>query len=206
MNVKVLNLLGEEVSTINVNEKVFGAEFNQPLIHQVVVAYLANQRQGTHSALTRSEVRGHAKKPWKQKHTGRARHGSTKGPQWRGGGMAFAIKPRDYSKKVNKSAKISAFKSAISTKLRNNELIVVENLNVKEGKTKEFVEILKNLKLNDTVIFVDKDTNELVLRASNNLRKVSLTTANLLNVYEIVRNDKVVLTVDAVRAIEEAYA
>ncbi len=206
MNIKVLNMLGEEVSTLEVKDSVFNVEYNKPLIHQVVVAQLANLRQGTHSALTRSEVRGHAKKPWKQKHTGNARHGSTKGPQWRGGGIAFAVKPRDYSKKINKSMKVAAFKSALSTKLRNNELFVLDKLAVSEGKTKEFASILDDLKLNKSVLFVDTNTNELVTRASSNIGRVNLTTANLLNVYELVKNDKVVLTVEAVKAIEEVYA
>ena len=136
MNVKVLNISGEEVGTLKLSDEVFKQEYNEGLIHQVVVAYLANLRQGTKSTLTRSEVRGHAKKPWRQKHTGRARHGSTKGPQWRGGGVVFAPKPRDFSKKVNKEAKRTAFRSAISTKLKNKEVIVVDNLSLKEAKTK----------------------------------------------------------------------
>lgn len=206
MNVKVLNMAGEEVSTLKLKDSVFKVAYNEPLIHQVVVAQLANLRQGTHSALTRSEVRGHAKKPWKQKHTGRARHGSTKAPQWRGGGMAFAIKPRDYSKKINKSAKVSAFKSAISTKLANKEVVVLDKLTVKEGKTKEMVNILSNLKLDSSVLFVDAKTDKLVFQSLGNLRNVNLTTASLLSVYEIVKNSKLVVTVDALKAIEEVYA
>lgn len=206
MNVKVLNMAGEEVSTLKLKDSVFKVEYNEPLIHQVVVAQLANLRQGTHSALTRAEVRGHAKKPWKQKHTGRARHGSTKGPQWRGGGMVFAIKPRDYSKKINKSAKVSAFKSAISTKLANKEVVVLDKLAVKNGKTKEMVAVLNNLKLEKSVLFVDAKTDELVFRAIGNIRNASLTTSNLLNVYEIVKFNKLVVTVDALKAIEEVYA
>lgn len=206
MNVKVLNTLGEETSTLKLNKTVFGVEYNEPLIHQVVVAQLANLRQGTKSALTRSEVRGHAKKPWRQKGTGRARHGSTKSPIWTGGGMAFAPKPRDFSKKINKSAKISAFKSAISTKLKNKELIVLDQLTVKNGKTKEMVEVLNNLKLEKSALFVDAKVNDLVLRAIGNLQGIRLTQSNLLNVYDIVRHNQVVLTVDAVKAIEEVYA
>ncbi len=206
MNVKVLNTLGEETSTLKLNKAVFGVEYNEPLIHQVVVAQLANMRQGTKSTLTRSEVRGHAKKPWRQKGTGRARHGSTKSPIWTGGGVAFAPKPRDFSKKVNKSAKISAFKSAISTKLKNKELIVLDQLAVKNGKTKEMVEVLNNLKIEKSALFVDAKANDLVLRAIGNLQGVRLTQSNLLNVYDIVRHSKVVLTVDAVKAIEEVYA
>lgn len=206
MNVKVLNMLGEETGNLKLKDEVFNVEYNEPLIHQVVVAQLANKRQGTKSTLTRSEVRGHAKKPWRQKHTGRARHGSTKGPQWRGGGVVFAPKPRDFSKKINKSAKIAAFKSAISTKFKNKEVIVLDKLAVAEGKTKEFVTILNNLKLDKSVLFVDKEISQLVLRASGNVARVNVSNAGLLNVYDIVKHNKVVLTVDAAKAIEEVYA
>lgn len=205
MNVKVLNISGEEVGTLKLSDEVFKQEYNEGLIHQVVVAYLANLRQGTKSALTRSEVRGHAKKPWRQKHTGRARHGSTKGPQWRGGGIVFAPKPRDFSKKVNKEAKRAAFRSAISTKLQNKEVIVVDNLNLKEAKTKLMAEVLKNLKLDRSVVFVTKEKDELVMRAANNLSNVEVTNASMVNVYDIVSNDKVVLTQDAAKYLEEAY-
>lgn len=205
MNVKVLNISGEEVGTLKLSDEVFKQEYNEGLIHQVVVAYLANLRQGTKSTLTRSEVRGHAKKPWRQKHTGRARHGSTKGPQWRGGGVVFAPKPRDFSKKVNKEAKRAAFKSAISTKLKNQEVIVVDNLSLKEAKTKVMANILKNLRIDKSVVFVTKGKDELVIRASNNLQNVEVTNANVVNVYDIVSNDKVVLTQDAAKFLEEAY-
>lgn len=205
MNVKVLNISGEEVGTLKLSDEVFKQEYNEGLIHQVVVAYLANLRQGTKSTLTRSEVRGHAKKPWRQKHTGRARHGSTKGPQWRGGGVVFAPKPRDFSKKVNKEAKRTAFRSAISTKLKNKEVIVVDNLSLKEAKTKYMAEVLKNLKLDKSVVFVTKEKDELVMRASNNLSNVEVTNASMVNVYDIVSNEKVVLTQDAAKYLEEAY-
>lgn len=205
MNVKVLNISGEEVGTLKLSDEVFKQEYNEGLIHQVVVAYLANLRQGTKSTLTRSEVRGHAKKPWRQKHTGRARHGSTKGPQWRGGGVVFAPKPRDFSKKVNKEAKRTAFRSAISTKLKNKEVIVVDNLSLKEAKTKYMAEVLKDLKLDKSVVFVTKEKDELVMRASNNLSNVEVTSASMVNVYDIVSNEKVVLTQDAAKYLEEAY-
>ena len=205
MNVKVLNISGEEVGTLKLSDEVFKQEYNEGLIHQVVVAYLANLRQGTKSTLTRSEVRGHAKKPWRQKHTGHARHGSTKGPQWRGGGIVFAPKPRDFSKKVNKEAKRAAFRSAISTKLQNQELIVVDSLNLKEAKTKLMAQVLKNLKIEKSVVFVTKEKDELVMRAANNIASVEVTNATLVNVYDIVSNDKVVLTQDAVKYLEEAY-
>ena len=205
MNVKVLNISGEEVGTLKLSDEVFKQEYNEGLIHQVVVAYLANLRQGTKSTLTRSEVRGHAKKPWRQKHTGRARHGSTKGPQWRGGGVVFAPKPRDFSKKVNKEAKRTAFRSAISTKIKNQEVIIVDSLNLKEAKTKLMAQVLKNLKIDKSVVFVTKEKDELVMRASNNIANIEVTNASMVNVYDIVSNDKVVLTQDAAKALEEAY-
>ena len=205
MNVKVLNISGEEVGTLKLSDEVFKQEYNEGLIHQVVVAYLANLRQGTKSTLTRSEVRGHAKKPWRQKHTGHARHGSTKGPQWRGGGVVFAPKPRDFSKKVNKEAKRAAFRSAISTKLKDKELIVIDNISLKEAKTKLMAQVLANLKIDRSVVFVTKEKDELVMRAANNLGNVEVTNASMVNVYDIVSNDKVVLTQDAAKALEEAY-
>ena len=202
---KLLNILGQECGTIKLNDKVFKQEYNEALIHQVVVAHLANLRQGTKSALTRTEVRGHAKKPWRQKGTGRARQGSTKAPQWRGGGVAFAPKPRDFSKKVNKEAKRVAFRSAISTKLAEKELIVLENLDIKDAKTKTMVEVLKNIGVEKTAVVVTKDTNENVLRASGNLQAVEVTNADLLSVYDIVKCDRLVVTADAIKSIEEAY-
>ncbi len=205
MNVKVLNILGDEVGTLKLNDDVFKQEYNESLIHQVVVAHLANLRQGTKSTLTRSEVRGHAKKPWRQKGTGRARHGSSKGPQWRGGGLTFAPKPRDYSKKVNKEAKRAAFRSAISAKLKNEEIIFVDNISLKEAKTKLMKEVLKNLKLDKSVVFVTKEKDELIMRASGNLQNVKITNASVINIHDIVSNQKVVLTQDAAKLIEEAY-
>ena len=202
---KLLNILGQECGSIKLNDSVFKQEYNEALIHQVVVAHLANLRQGTKSALTRTEVRGHAKKPWRQKGTGRARQGSTKAPQWRGGGVAFAPKPRDFSKKVNKEAKRVAFRSAISTKLAEKELVVLENLDIKDAKTKSMVEVLKNIGVDKTAVVVTKDINENVLRASGNLQAVDVTTSDLLNVYDIIKCDKLVVTADAIKSIEEAY-
>ena len=204
-SIKVLNISGQECDTLKVSDKVFKQEYNEALIHQVVVAYLANQRQGTKSTLTRSEVRGHAKKPWRQKGTGRARQGSTKGPQWRGGGVVFAPKPRDYSKKVNKEAKRAAFKSAISTKLAEKEIIVLNELNLTEAKTKQMKQIYNNLGLSRNVLFVTKGNNENVIKASANIPTIDVTTAGILNTYDILVCDKLVLTVDAVKQIEEAY-
>ncbi len=203
-SVKVLNMAGVECDTLKLKDSVFKQEYNEALIHQVVVAYLANQRQGTKSTLTRSEVRGHAKKPWRQKGTGRARQGSTKGPQWRGGGVVFAPKPRDFSQKVNKTAKAVAFKSAISTKLAEKEIVVLDNLTV-DGKTKNMVELMNKLGLNRNTLFVTKANDEMLMRATANIANADVTTANLLNVYDIVVSNKLVLTVEAIKSIEEAY-
>ena len=203
--VKVYNLLGEATGSLKLSDEVFGQEYNEALIHQVIVAQLANARQGTKSALTRSEVRGHAKKPWRQKHTGRARHGSTKGPQWRGGGVVFAPKPRDFSQKINKEAKRVAFRSAISTKLADKEIIVVENLDLAQPKTKEMVNVAKALNLGKSALIVTENMNDTVIRAASNIQKLEVTTAELLNVYEVVAFGKLVITKDAIKKIEEAY-
>ena len=203
--VDVYDMQGKKVSDVELNENVFGIEPNEAVVHSVLVNYLANQRQGTQSTKTRAEVRGGGRKPWRQKGTGRARQGSTKAPQWRGGGVAFAPKPRDFSKKVNKEAKRVAFRSAISTKLADKELIVLENLDIKDAKTKSMVEVLKNLGIDRTAVLVTKDANENVLRASGNLSTVEVTNSDLLSVYDIIKCDKLVVTADAIKSIEEAY-
>lgn len=204
--VKVFNMAGEAVGTLNLKDEVFAVEENLPLIHEVVVAYNANQRQGTKSTLTRSEVRGHAKKPYRQKHTGNARQGSTKAPHFVGGGVAFAPKPRDFSKKINKQAKRLAFLSALSTKLAQNEITVVDEFKLNEVKTKEIQNFLNAFKFDKSVVLVTEDKNENVLRAGANIPTVSVTTADLLNTYEVVANKNVVLTKAAIKSIEEAYA
>ena len=206
MKVKVFNMQNTEVAELELNESVFGAEYNEALIHEVIVAQDANLRQGTKSALTRSEVRGHAKKPWKQKHTGHARQGSTKGPQFVGGGVVFAPKPRDFSKKVNKFAKRTAFVSALSQKLAQNEVVVLDKFALEQVKTKEVQNFLNAFGFNKTVCLVTAEKDENALRASANIQRMNVTTANLLNVSEIVKNKQVVLTLDAVKSIEEAYA
>ena len=203
--IDVFDLTGAKVDSLNLDDAVFGAEFNAPLIHQVVKAYLANQRQGTKSTLTRSEVRGHAKKPWRQKGTGRARQGSTKGPQWRGGGIVFAPKPRDFTQKINKQMKRNAFISAISTKLAENNIVVVKDFNIAEPKTKLMRQALENLKVNKSALLVVKGSDEKVARASGNLPKVDVCDSALLNVYQIVAKNKLVITLDAIKSIEEAY-
>lgn len=204
--VKVFNMAGESVGTLTLKDEVFAVEENLPLIHEVVVAYNANQRQGTKSTLTRSEVRGHAKKPYRQKHTGNARQGSTKAPHQTGGGVAFAPKPRDFSKKINKQAKRLAFLSALSTKLAQNEITVVDEFKLNEVKTKEIQNFLNAFKFDKSVVLVTEDKNEDVLRAGANIPTVSVTTADLLNTYEVVANKNVVLTKAAIKSIEEAYA
>ena len=206
MKAKVFNMQNAEVAELELNESVFGAEYNEALIHEVIVAQDANLRQGTKSALTRSEVRGHAKKPWKQKHTGHARQGSTKGPQFVGGGVVFAPKPRDFSKKVNKFAKRTAFVSALSQKLAQNEVVVLDKFELEQVNTKEVKKFLDAFGFNKTVCLVTANKDEDALRASANIARVNVTTANLLNVSEIVKNKQVVLTLDAVKSIEEAYA
>ena len=204
--VKVFNMAGESVGTLTLKDEVFAVEENLPLIHEVVVAYNANQRQGTKSTLTRSEVRGHAKKPYRQKHTGNARQGSTKAPHQTGGGVAFAPKPRDFSKKINKQAKRLAFLSALSTKLAQNEITVVDEFKLNEVKTKEIQNFLNVFKFDKSVVLVTEDKNADVLRAGANIPTVSVTTADLLNTYEVVANKNVVLTKAAIKSIEEAYA
>ncbi len=202
--VKVYNMAAEVVGNMTLSDEVFGCEYNEALIHQAIVAYNNNQRQGTKSALTRTEVRGHAKKPWRQKGTGRARQGSTKGPQWTGGGVVFAPKPRDFSQKMNKQAKRQAFKSAISAKLAEQEVVVLDEVKLAEAKTKEFMTIVNSFKIDKNVTFVVASKDETILRATNNIPFVNVTTADLVNTYDIVASSKVYVTKDAVKKIEEA--
>ncbi len=195
---------GKKAGTIEVSDAIFGAEYNQALIHQVVVAQLANRRQGTHAALTRTEVRGGGAKPYRQKGTGRARQGSIVAPNYVGGGVVFAKKPRDFSQKINKNMKRAAFISAISEKVRNNEVIVLDEFSLKEAKTKLVANTVENLKLNGSVIFVVEEYDESAVRATRNIPTVSLAESRQLNVYEIVANKYVVITKSAIQKIEEA--
>ncbi len=195
---------GKKAGTIEVSDAIFGAEYNQALIHQVVVAQLANRRQGTHAALTRTEVRGGGAKPYRQKGTGRARQGSIVAPNYVGGGVVFAKKPRDFSQKINKNMKRAAFISAISEKVRNNEVIVLDEFTLKEAKTKLVANTVENLKLNGSVIFVVEEYDESAVRATRNIPTVSLAESRQLNVYEIVANKYVVITKSAIQKIEEA--
>lgn len=206
MEVKVYNTAGKEVGKMQLNDEVFNREYNEALIHQVVVAQLANLRQGTKCTLTRSEVRGGGIKPYRQKGTGRARQGSIRSPQFTHGGVVFAPKPRDFSKKINKMAKRSALLSALSEKFRSDEVTIVDKFEVKEAKTREVVAALKALNLAKSTIVVLADNDSLVVRAAGNIEKVAVTTASLLNVYEIVKNANCLITKSAIEKIEEANA
>lgn len=203
--VKVFNMQAEEVGQVNLPDELFAVEYNEPLIHEVVVAYNANQRQGTKSTLTRSEVRGHAKKPWRQKGTGRARQGSTKGPQWRGGGIVFAPKPRDFSKKVNKQKKRYALLSAISEKIKQNQVVVLDKFAFAEPKTKDAKAFLDAFKFNGKVLVVNDVNDKNVKLSTANIPSLSIEEAGNLNAYEILANKNVVLTQSAIKQLEEAY-
>lgn len=205
MKTKLFDMAGQEVGEITLSDNLFAVDYNEPVIHEVVVAYNANQRQGTKETLTRSEVRGHAKKPWKQKHTGHARQGSTKGPQWKGGGIAFAPKPRDFSKKINKQVKRLAFASAISEKLRQNEIIFIDEFKLAEPKTKEVVKFLDAFKIDNSVMIVTDKMIEDAVRAVANLQNAGIEAAELLSTYDVVSNNRLVMTKAAVNSLEEAY-
>ena len=201
-NIKVYNMQAKEVGEMTLSEEVFGQPLNEALIHQVVVAQAANLRQGTKSALTRSEVRGGGIKPWRQKGTGRARQGSIRSPQWTGGGVVFAPKPRDFSKDINVKMRRNALKSALSFKAANDELIVLDKIELGEAKTKIVAAMLKDFNIASSVLVVVPEKDEMLLRAGNNIEKLSITTANLLNVTEVVKNIKIVATMDAIKKIE----
>ena len=203
MQIKVYDLEAKEVGKVSLNDEVFKAPYNEALIHQIVVAYLANQRQGTKSTLTRSEVRGGGRKPWRQKGTGNARQGSIRAPQWIKGGVVFAPKPRDFSKKVNKQMKRGAFISAISTCAAEKCLIVVDKLEL-DGKTKSLQKVLDAFKLDKRTTIVTSDVDEMVLRSAGNISNVAVTPANQLNTYDIVVSDKILISKDAIKKIEEA--
>lgn len=204
MQTNVLNIKGEVVGKVELNDSVFKVPYNEAVIHQVVVATLANNRQGTKSTLTRSEVSGGGRKPWRQKGTGNARQGSTRAPQWIKGGVVFAPKPRDFSKKVNKKVKALAFMSAISTRLEEGNVIVLDELNV-APKTKEMAQVLENLKVNKSAVVVTEDVNENVVLSARNLENIETSTADIVSTYQIVSNEKLVITKSAIKKIEEAY-
>lgn len=206
MQVKVFDQTAKEVGQITLDDAVFACEYKEPLIHQAVVAYQANQRQGTKSALTRTEVRGGGIKPWRQKGTGRARQGSIRAPQWIKGGVVFAPKPRDFSKKLNKKMKAEAFRSAISYKIANNELIVLDDVKLAAPKTKLVAEILKNFNCEKRTLLIVAGENTDVVRAGANIEKLTVTDAALANIYQLVSNVAIIATRDALKQIEEAYS
>lgn len=200
-SIKVFNQLGEEVATKELDERVFDVEYNEALIHQVIVAQLNNARQGTKSALTRTEVRGGGIKPWRQKGTGRARQGSIRAPQWTGGGIVFAPKPRSFAQKVNKKAGYTALKSALSEKVRENSVIVLDKIELTAPKTKEVANILKALKVEKRVLLVVTKEDAPVVIAAKNIPTVKVINSDLINVYDIVANDKMIATEAAIEKI-----
>ena len=204
-NVSVFNMEGKEVGTIELNDAVFGVEVNEHLVHLAVVQQLANNRQGTQKAKTRSEVSGGGRKPWRQKGTGHARQGSTRAPHWTGGGVVFAPTPRDYSFKLNKKEKRAALKSALTNAVITNKLVVVDELKMSEIKTKAFATVMANLNVDKgLVVLAENDAN--VVLSAKNMAAVNTTLTNELNVYDVMNAKKVVLTKDAVAKIEEVYA
>jgi large subunit ribosomal protein L4 len=205
-NVALYNISGNQVGEIELNENTFGANVNVEAMHQVVKMYLANQRQGTQSALTRAEVRGGGIKPWRQKGTGRARHGSIRSPQWKHGGIVFAPKPRSYRYTVPKKIKRIAMKSALSSKVNDNNLVVIEELNFDAPKTKQVVSLLQNLKIDSKTLIVVAENNENIVKSARNIPGVQTAFVNTLNVYDILKYDKFIITKDAVKKVEEVYA
>lgn len=204
-NVTVYNIEGKKVDTLELNDAVFGVEINEHLVHRAVVSQLANKRQGTQSAKTRAEVRGGGRKPWRQKGTGHARQGSIRSPQWKGGGVVFSPKPRDYSIKMNRKEKHLAIKSALTSRVNAEKLMVLDQFGFDEIKTKKMKEVLSNLKVNKALIVLDKKDDNVALSARN-LPNVRTILSNSINVYDILKYDTLVITKDAVAQIEEVYA
>ena len=204
-NVSVYNMEGKEVGTLELNDAVFGVDVNEHLVHMAVVSQLANKRQGTQKAKTRAEVSGGGRKPWKQKGTGHARQGSTRSPQWTGGGVVFAPTPRDYTIRLNKKERRLALKSALTSRVKENKFIVVDELKFDEIKTKKFQTVLNNLKVSKALVVMGEDSTNAVLSARN-VAAVKTAFANTINVYDILKYNTVVATKTAVAAIEEVYA
>ena len=204
-NVSVYNMEGNEVGKMELNDAVFGVEVNEHLVHMAVVAQLANNRQGTQKAKTRSEVSGGGRKPWRQKGTGHARQGSTRAPQWTGGGIVFAPTPRDYTIRLNKKEKRAALKSALTSRVLENKFIVVDELKLDEIKTKKFQNVLNNLKVNKALVVVDENSDN-VVKSAKNIQSVKTAYVNTINVYDILKYNTVVATKTAVANIEEVYA
>ena len=204
-NVSVYNIEGKEVGAIDLNDAVFGVEVNEHLVHMAVVSQLANKRQGTQKAKTRSEVSGGGRKPWRQKGTGHARQGSTRAPQWTGGGVVFAPVPRDYSFKMNKREKRAALKSALTSRVEENKFIVIDEINFEEAKTKNFANILKNLDVSKALVVLEDDNKNAELSARN-IADVKTAKTNTINVYDILKYNTVITTKAVVAKIEEVYA
>ena len=204
-NVSVYNIKGKEVGTIDLNDAVFGVEVNEHLVHMAVVSQLANKRQGTQKAKTRSEVSGGGRKPWRQKGTGHARQGSTRAPQWTGGGVVFAQTPRDYSFKLNKKERRAALKSALTSRVEEKKFIVVDEINFDEIKTKKFQDVLNNLSVSKALVVLE-DGNKNAELSARNIADVKTAKTNTINVYDILKYNTVIATKAAVQAIEEVYA
>ena len=204
-NVSVLNMEGKEVGSMELNDAVFGVEINEHLVHQAVVLQLANNRQGTQKAKTRSEVSGGGRKPWRQKGTGHARQGSTRAPQWTGGGVVFAPVPRDYSFKMNKKEKRAALKSVLTSKVQENKFIVLDELKLAEVKTKEMKKVLDNLKVNNALVIIGDDSENVALSARN-IAGVQTASVNTINVFDMLKYNSIIATKTSVASIEEVYA
>lgn len=204
--ISVYDMTGSQVSETELSEAIFGIEPNTSVMHAMVVNYLANQRQGTQSTLTRSEVRGGGRKPWKQKGTGHARQGSTRSPQWRHGGIALGPKPRDYSYSLNKKVRRLAMKSALSSKVLTNDVVVLNNITAEEFKTKTMIAMLKALNINGKALIVMPSVDLKVIKSVSNIPGIKATLVNTLNVYDILNYDKFIVVTDAVAKIEEVYA
>ena len=204
-NVSVLNMEGKEVGSMELNDAVFGVEINEHLVHQAVVLQLANNRQGTQKAKTRSEVSGGGRKPWRQKGTGHARQGSTRAPQWTCGGVVFATVPRDYSFKMNKKEKRAALKSVLTSKVQENKFIVLDELKLAEVKTKEMKKVLDNLKVNNALVIIGDDSENVALSARN-IAGVQTASVNTINVFDMLKYNTIIATKSSVASIEEVYA
>ena len=204
-NVSVYNIEGKEVGSIELNDAVFGVEVNEHLVHMAVVNQLANNRQGTQSAKTRSEVSGGGRKPWRQKGTGHARQGATRSPQWTGGGVVFAPKPRDYSFKMNKKEKRIALLSALSSKVADNKIVVLDAFNLDEVKTKKFAEVMSNLKVDKALVVIEGENKNVVL-SGRNIPTVKVSATNEINTYDVLKYETLVVTKAAVEKLEEVYA
>ena len=204
-NVSVYNIKGKEVGSIELNDAVFGVEINEHLVHMAVVNQLANNRQGTQSAKTRSEVSGGGRKPWRQKGTGHARQGSTRAPQWTGGGIVFAPKPRDYSFKMNKKEKKIALLSALTSKVADNKIVVLDEFKLDEIKTKKFAEVMNNLKVSKALVVLEGENKNVVL-SGRNIPTVKVSATNEINTYDVLKYDTLVVTKAAVEKLQEVYA